>query len=186
MALPDMLAVDPFRSLQARQVDGQFADRATACRHPTTVTRANSDLQRWNDQGRHKVAKKSANPRLGTKKNPARRRVLNPPAKAAEAPAVRKRPPDGGDRPEQWIIVTKFDSGDIAFWGETRGGASGLTPYRGNSYRYESESAALYEAYSLKERHELKDFHVERLPRPRKALPSLPPVTIIYNPDDGA
>lgn len=122
------------------------------------------------------MGKKSAGKRPGVKKQPAKRRVLNPPSKATATAGPRAVKPD---RPDQWIIVTRFDSGDVAFWGTTRWGWSGLTPYRGNSHRYESENAALHVGYTLKESRALKDFHVERLPRPRRVLPPLPgpPIT---------
>jgi hypothetical protein len=129
------------------------------------------------------VGKKSAGKRPSSKRQPAKRRVLNPTAKAGAAGAPRKRATKVVDRAEQWIIGTRFDSGDIAFWGK-RWGWSGLTPYRGTSHRYETENAALYVAYGLKERHVLKEFRVERLPlverlpRPRKALPPGAPLAL--------
>jgi hypothetical protein len=72
----------------------------------------------------------------------------------------------------RWVIVTSFPSplgyldrpGGRAYWGETRSGYDGLTPYPGNAYRYESENAALYEAYELKQRRRFSDFIIEELP----------------------
>lgn len=113
------------------------------------------------------MGKTTAGKRPGIKKQPARRRILNPPADATSAADKRAR--RATDRPEQWIIVTRFHSGDTAFWGETRWAWSGLTPYRGNAHRYESENAALHIGYTLKESGALKDFTVEKLLRPRRS-----------------
>jgi hypothetical protein len=67
--------------------------------------------------------------------------------------------------PERWIIKTRFDHGDsTAYWGSQRNGGTGLTPYRTNAIVYESENAALYEGYTLKEAHRIGPFEVERLP----------------------
>ena len=70
---------------------------------------------------------------------------------------------------ERWIIKTRFrssmfSSGGVAYWGTTRDGTSGLTPYRVNASEYESENAALYEGYTLKESRLINDFVVEAAP----------------------
>lgn len=86
-----------------------------------------------------------------------------------------------GKRPaprEEWIIVTRFPSdqwrygdrgSDTAYWGTRRDGSFGLTPYRGNAIRYDSENEALYEAYSNKEIGRIREFEVVKLP-PRPPL----------------
>jgi hypothetical protein len=90
------------------------------------------------------------------------------------------RPPRGKElariqRQEEWVIRTTFPprtpwswsqygSSDIAYWGTRRDGTAGLTPYRANASRYDSENSALYEGYRLKEAHRIDDFTVERLP----------------------
>jgi len=84
----------------------------------------------------------------------------------------RKSPPSLRQRREEWIIKTRFPIGDsiwsrgggVAYWGSKRHGGAGLTPYRANATRYESENAALYEAYSYKEAGRIDDFEVEKLP----------------------
>jgi len=45
-------------------------------------------------------------------------------------------------RQNRWILATRFDSGDPAYWGEQRNGNSGLTQFRGNALRYASEAEA--------------------------------------------
>jgi hypothetical protein len=94
------------------------------------------------------------------------------------------RPPRGSalisaQQREEWVIRTTFPprtawswseygSSDVAYWGKRRDGTDGLTPYRANATRYDSENSARYEAYSLKEGHWIDDFVVERLPpKPR-------------------
>lgn len=100
-------------------------------------------------------------------------------------PNARKRPqPDGAGLPgtirsqqkavpqqrrsgprERWIIKTRFDhGGGTAYWGNQRSGGTGLTPYRTNAIVYESENAALYEGYTLKEGRQIGPFEVEQLP----------------------
>jgi hypothetical protein len=69
---------------------------------------------------------------------------------------------------EQWVIRSAFDSGDSAYWGTQRYGGTGLTPYRANAYRYESENAALHVGYELKAARRLGEFTVERLPPKRR------------------
>lgn len=69
----------------------------------------------------------------------------------------------------RWIIKTRFSpdsfsSGGPAYWGNLRGGGTGLTPYRTNAIEYESENAALYEGFSLKEARLINEFVVEQLP----------------------
>ena len=79
---------------------------------------------------------------------------------------------------EEWVIRTTFrastawwssyGSSDVAYWGRKRDGGEGLTPYRANATRYESENSALYEAYTLKEGRWIDDFVVEKIPlKPR-------------------
>jgi hypothetical protein len=78
---------------------------------------------------------------------------------------------------EQWIIKTRFPpgrsfqfpGGGTAYWGSRRDGSFGLTPYRSNARKYESENAALYEAYNYKEAGRIGEFEVEQLP-PRRRL----------------
>jgi hypothetical protein len=73
-------------------------------------------------------------------------------------------------KPEQWVIVTSYDSGDAAYWGQQRDGGIGLTPYRANATRYESENTALHEGYMRKEVGRIGEFTVEQLPqRPNHA-----------------
>jgi hypothetical protein len=43
-----------------------------------------------------------------------------------------------------------------------------LTPFRGNAVPYESESAALYKGFSLRESRQIGEFRVERIINPRK------------------
>jgi hypothetical protein len=86
------------------------------------------------------------------------------------------RPPRGSGPQEEWVIRTTFRSslydspfynragGDVAYWGTRRDGTPGLTPNIHNASRYESENAALYEAYAYKEGHWIDDFIVEKLP----------------------
>jgi|HubBroStandDraft_1064217.scaffolds.fasta_scaffold08432_1 hypothetical protein len=69
---------------------------------------------------------------------------------------------------EQWIIKSEYLHGGTAYWGEKPYGGSGLTRFRANAYRYESENAALHEAYSYREIGWINDFTVEKLPpKPR-------------------
>jgi hypothetical protein len=73
--------------------------------------------------------------------------------------------PPGG----RWIIKARFSpdsfsSGGPAYWGNLRGGGTGLTPYRTNAIEYESENAALYEGFSLKEARRINEFVVEQVP----------------------
>ncbi len=88
----------------------------------------------------------------------------------AEADKLIKRQLRSGPG-ERWIIKTRFSSsslwhygGDVAYWGNPRGGGTGLTPYRTNAIEYESEHAALYEGFSLKEARRINEFVVEQLP----------------------
>jgi hypothetical protein len=93
-------------------------------------------------------------------------KLVRPPRKAAG----NRREPQ-----EEWVIKTRFPSGGafwslsgVAYWGKRRDGSLGLTPYRANASRYESENAALYEAYSYKEAGRISEFEVEQLPpKPR-------------------
>lgn len=91
-----------------------------------------------------------------------------------------RRPKDSRAEPqEQWVIKTQFPrpagpswmsphrSSSVAYWGTCRDGRSGLTPYRANAHRYESENTALYEGFSLKEVHRIGEFSVEKLPAKR-------------------
>ena len=65
---------------------------------------------------------------------------------------------------ERWIIKTRFrHSSDVAYWGNLDPG-TGLTPYRTNAITFESEDAARYEGYTLKERDRIGEFEVERIP----------------------
>lgn len=69
---------------------------------------------------------------------------------------------------EEWVIATEFDSGDKAWWGTRRDGFDGLTPYRGNSRRYESYEGALNMAEKLQEARLIGPFQIEMLPpKPR-------------------
>jgi hypothetical protein len=59
------------------------------------------------------------------------------------ADAARARSRDRVDaRQNRWVLVTAFDSGDKAYWGEGRDGHAALTPFRGNAFRYVSEAEA--------------------------------------------
>lgn len=99
-------------------------------------------------------------------------------------PNARRRPrPDGAGLPatirsqaetapqqrpsgprERWIIKTQFRyGGGTAYWGNLDRG-TGLTPYRTNAIAYESENAARYEGYTLKEFGRIGEFEVEQIP----------------------
>ena len=66
---------------------------------------------------------------------------------------------------ERWIIKTRFrHGGGTAYWGNQGDGGTGLTPYRTNAIVYESEDAARYEGYTLKEARRIGEFGVEQLP----------------------
>jgi hypothetical protein len=65
---------------------------------------------------------------------------------------------------ERWIIKTRFrHSGGTAYWGNLDRG-TGLTPYRTNAIVYESENAARYEGYTLKELGRIGNFEVVQIP----------------------
>lgn len=70
-----------------------------------------------------------------------------------------KRPREG------WIIQTRFPDGGIAYRGQTRTGSVGLTPFRTNAIKYESENAARYVAY---ESARLRPFEVVHIPAPKQ------------------
>jgi hypothetical protein len=80
-------------------------------------------------------------------------KMLRPPK--ARRPGINER---------RWIIKTTFYSGDVAYWGTKRDGDTGLTPYRSNADRYESENAALYVGYEMKAAKRIGEFTVEQLP----------------------
>jgi len=69
---------------------------------------------------------------------------------------------------EQWVIRAAFDAGDPAYWGTQRYGGTGLTAYRANADRYESENAALHVGYELKAARRVGEFTVEKLPTKRR------------------
>jgi hypothetical protein len=66
------------------------------------------------------------------------------------------RPRDGTRYRYQW-------PSSEAYWGTRNNGRLGITPYVGNASRFESENAALYEAYACKEAGRFDDFEVEQL-----------------------
>ena len=92
-------------------------------------------------------------------------KLLRPPRRSSQA---RREPA------EEWVIRTRFrypsiwgmssSTDGVAYWGRTRDGSKGLTLYRSNATRYESENTALYEAYSYKEAGLIDGFEVEKLP----------------------
>jgi hypothetical protein len=79
------------------------------------------------------------------------------------------------DTPQyEWVIKTRIPRSpggrlrfhwpsSAAYWGTRDDGRPGITPYVGNASRYESENAALYEAYACKEAGRFDEFEVEQL-----------------------
>lgn len=66
----------------------------------------------------------------------------------------------------EWIVVSPFPSGDRGFYGENRARIAGRTPYRGNAYRFASESEALGAGYHAKDLGLIGEFTVEQMPDP--------------------
>jgi hypothetical protein len=115
---------------------------------------------------------------LGPNSHPRRTPGAPPPREPLTHEQVDKLlpPPRGSDPQEEWVIRTTFrpdpysftfysrSAGDVAYWGTKRDGTRGLTSNIHNASRFESENAALHEAYAYKEARLIDDFTVEKLP----------------------
>ena len=85
----------------------------------------------------------------------------------ANREAVEFRDVDGRpEKPSVWVLRCALLSGPARYYGTNWFGGD-FTPAPGSAHRYESEMAARYIGYSLKEREEIEDFTVEEIRNPR-------------------
>ncbi len=68
--------------------------------------------------------------------------------------------------PSVWILRVLLPHGSERYYGDNWWGGD-FTPAPGSAHRYESENAARYIGYSLKERGEIEDFTAEEVLNPR-------------------
>jgi hypothetical protein len=102
-------------------------------------------------------------------------RRRSPVTSLTQEPQKMRRPLQSPSGPEErWVIKTLIPAmtfswpTDVAYWGTTRDGNPGITPYRNNATRYSSENDARYHGFTYKETGRLDDFTVEQLPpKPR-------------------
>ena len=71
------------------------------------------------------------------------------------------------ERPSKWVVAATFVDGDRRYWGGTFSERPWTTA-RGNAVRYESENAARFEAYRLKDMYRrISGVAVEEIVNPR-------------------
>ena len=84
------------------------------------------------------------------------------------------------ERSSKWVVVAIFANGDRRYWGGTFSERP-WTIARGSAVRYETEHAARFEAYRLKDMYRrISDVAVEEIVNPRARFEATKPAT----PDD--
>jgi hypothetical protein len=71
------------------------------------------------------------------------------------------------ERPSRWVVIAIFVNGDRRYWGGTFSERP-WTIARGSAVRYDTENAARFEAYRLKDLYRrISDVAVEEIVNPR-------------------
>ena len=73
----------------------------------------------------------------------------------------------GPKRPSEWVLRVQLPSGQERYYGPNWWGGD-FTPAPGDATRYESENAAKYIGYQMKDRNQILDFTVEEIMNPRR------------------